>query len=70
MINEPPCNSVYAAKRLNKRSLLLLLLLLLDPICCDFCKGLSMFLRMVSANPTFSLRDINLTPGPGSWKDG
>ena len=29
VINDPPCNSVYAAKRLNKRSLLLLLLLLL-----------------------------------------
>ena len=26
VINDPPCNSVYAAKRLNKRSLLLLLL--------------------------------------------
>ena len=29
VINDPPCNSVYTAKRLNKRSLLLLLLLLL-----------------------------------------
>ena len=29
VINDPPCNSAYAAKRLNKRSLLLLLLLLL-----------------------------------------
>ena len=29
VINDPPCNSVNAAKRLNKRSLLLLLLLLL-----------------------------------------
>ena len=28
LINDPPCNSAYAAKRLNKRSLLLLLLLL------------------------------------------
>ena len=27
VINDPPCNSAYAAKRLNKRSLLLLLLL-------------------------------------------
>ena len=27
IINDPPCNSAYAAKRLNKRSLLLLLLL-------------------------------------------
>ena len=24
VINDPPCNSAYAAKRLNKRSLLLL----------------------------------------------
>ena len=29
VINDPPCNSVYAAKMLNKRSSLLLLLLLL-----------------------------------------
>ena len=29
VINDPPCNSAYAAKRLNKRSSLLLLLLLL-----------------------------------------
>ena len=28
VINDPPCNSAYAAKRLNKRSLLLILLLL------------------------------------------
>ena len=28
LINDPPCNSVYAAKRLNNLSLLLLLLLL------------------------------------------
>ena len=30
VINDPPYNSAYAAKRLNKRSLLLLLLLLLN----------------------------------------
>jgi len=34
VINDPPCNSVYAAKRLNKQSLLLLLLLLRKSGCC------------------------------------
>ena len=33
------------------------------PICCNFCMVLSMFFRLVLANPLFSLRDINLTLG-------
>ena len=35
----------------------------MDPICCNFCMVLSMFLRLVLANSLFSLRDINLTLG-------
>ena len=35
----------------------------IDPICCNFCKVLSMFLTLVLANPLFSLRDINFTLG-------
>ena len=36
---------------------------LIDHICCNFCIVLSMFLRLVLANPLFSLRNINLTLG-------
>ena len=36
---------------------------LIDPISCNLCIVLSMFLRLVLANPLFSLRDINLTLG-------
>ena len=32
-----------------------------DLICCNSCMVLSVFLRLVLANPLFSLRDINLT---------
>ena len=35
----------------------------IDPICCNSCMVLSMFLRLVLANSLFSLRDINLTLG-------
>ena len=35
----------------------------IDPICCNSCMVLSMFLRLVLANPLFSLWDINLTLG-------
>ena len=35
----------------------------IDPICCNFCIVMSMFLRLVLANSLFSLRDINLTLG-------
>ena len=35
----------------------------MDPICCNFCMVLPMFLRLVLANSLFSLRDINLTLG-------
>ena len=35
----------------------------IDPICCNFCMVLSMFLRLVLTNPIFSLRHINLTLG-------
>ena len=35
----------------------------IDPICCNFCMVLSMFLRLVLANPSFFLQDINLTLG-------
>ena len=34
-----------------------------NPICCNSCMVLSMFLRLVLANSLFSLRDINLTLG-------
>ena len=35
----------------------------IDPICCNSCMVLSMFLRLVLANSLFSLRNINLTLG-------
>ena len=35
----------------------------IDPLCCNSCMVLSMFLRLVLANSLFSLRDINLTLG-------
>ena len=35
----------------------------IDPICCNSCMVLSMFLRLVLVNSLFSLRDINLTLG-------
>ena len=35
----------------------------MDPICCNFCMVLPMFLRLVLANSLFSLRDIALTLG-------
>ena len=35
----------------------------IDPICCNSCMVLSMFLRLVLANSLFSLRDINLILG-------
>ena len=35
----------------------------IDPICCNSCMVLSMFLRLVLANSLFSLLDVNLTLG-------
>ena len=35
----------------------------MDPICCNFCMVLPMFLRLVLANSLFPLLDINLTLG-------
>ena len=35
----------------------------MDPICCNFCMVLPMFLRLVLAKSLFSLRDINLILG-------
>ena len=35
----------------------------IDPICCNSCMVLSMFLRLVLANSLFSLRGINLILG-------
>ena len=35
----------------------------IDPICCNSGMVLSMFYRLVLADPLFSLRDINLTLG-------
>ena len=35
----------------------------IDPICCNSCMVLSMFLRLVLANSLFSLPNINLTLG-------
>ena len=35
----------------------------IDPICCNSCMVLSMFFRLLLANSSFSLREINLTVG-------
>ena len=47
----------------------------IDPLCCNSCMVLSMFLRLVLANSLFYLRDINLTLAllpsrrPVLWRD-
>ena len=35
----------------------------IDPICCNSCMVLPLYMRLVLANSLFSLRDINLTLG-------